>query len=167
MTTTTIDHRELRATLGRFATGVTVVSTEDGEGVHAMTANAFTSVSMEPPLVLVSVDNRARMHTKLPSTKRYGVSVLGVEQERLAMHFAGRPDDEQPDPFVREGDVPVVRDAIAHFACDLFAAHPAGDHTLYVGQVRAFKARVGHPLLFHSGSFTRVANDPTLTSWGW
>ncbi len=86
-----IDRRALRDTLGRFATGVTVVSTASQDGVHAMTANAFTSVSLEPPLVLVSVDNRTRMHRMLPDTRRYGVSVLAADQERLAMHFAGRP----------------------------------------------------------------------------
>jgi flavin reductase (DIM6/NTAB) family NADH-FMN oxidoreductase RutF len=162
-----IDRRALRDTLGRFATGVTIVSTAGADGIHAMTANAFTSVSLEPPLVLVSVDNRTHMHRLLPNTRRYGVSVLAAEQERLALHFAGRPAADQEDPFVWEGDVPVVREAIAHFACDSFAVHEAGDHTLYIGQVRGFEARPGHPLLFHSGQFTRVANEPIITSWGW
>lgn len=167
MSLSAIDKRELRTTLGRFCTGVTVVSTADDEGVHAMTANAFTSVSMEPPLVLVSIDNRARMHAKLPSTKRYGVSVLAADQERLAMHFAGRPDANHAVGFVWVDAIPLVRDAIAHFVCDSFATHEAGDHTLYIGEVRSFDMRVGEPLLFHSGTFTRLANDPTITSWGW
>jgi flavin reductase (DIM6/NTAB) family NADH-FMN oxidoreductase RutF len=167
MALASIDRRALRDTLGRFATGVTIVSTAGADGIHAMTANAFTSVSLEPPLVLVSVDNRTRMHRLLPNTRRYGVSVLAAEQERLALHFAGRPAADQEDPFVWEGDVPVVSEAIAHFACDSFAVHEAGDHTLYIGQVRGFEARPGHPLLFHSGQFTRVANEPVITSWGW
>jgi flavin reductase (DIM6/NTAB) family NADH-FMN oxidoreductase RutF len=162
-----VDRRRLRNTLGRFATGVTIVSTAGPDGIHAMTANAFTSVSLEPPLVLVSVDNRTRMHRMLPNTRRYGVSVLAAEQERLAMHFSGRPISDQVDPFAWEGDVPVVKDAIAHFACDSYADHEAGDHTLYIGQVRAFQARPGRPLLFHSGEFTRVAHEPLITSWGW
>ncbi|MBV9803439.1 MAG: flavin reductase family protein [Solirubrobacterales bacterium] len=162
-----LDPRALRDTLGRFATGVTVVSTAAKGAVHAMTANAFTAVSLQPPLILVSVDNRARMHQMLPDTRRYGVSVLATEQERLAMHFAGRPDPEQPDPFVWTDDTPVVDGAIAHFVCDCYAEHEAGDHTLYVGQVRGFSARVGQPLLFHSGQFARVANEPVFTSWGW
>jgi flavin reductase (DIM6/NTAB) family NADH-FMN oxidoreductase RutF len=162
-----VDTRELRKTLGRFCTGVTVVSTIWQEAVHAMTANAFTSVSMDPPLVLVSIDNRTRMHSMLPESKRYGVSVLASHQERLALHFAGQRSDAQDDPFVLSDDVPVVREAIAHFACDSYAVHEAGDHTLYVGQVRGFATRHGDPLLFHAGSFARVANDPVLTSWGW
>jgi flavin reductase (DIM6/NTAB) family NADH-FMN oxidoreductase RutF len=162
-----MDARALRTTLGRFATGVTIVSTAGPDGVHAMTANAFTAVSLDPPLVLVSVDNRTRMHRLLPDTRRYGVSVLAAEQERLAMHFAGRPMPDQGDPFVWECDVPVVKDAIAHFACDSYADHEAGDHTLYLGQVRAFHARSGRPLVFHAGEFTCVANEPVITSWGW
>jgi flavin reductase (DIM6/NTAB) family NADH-FMN oxidoreductase RutF len=162
-----IDRRGLRSTLGRFATGVTIVSTAGSDGIHAMTANAFTSVSLDPPLVLVSLDNRTRMHRMLPATRRYGVSVLAADQERLAMHFAGRPMPDHDDPFAWEGDVPVVRDAIAHFACESYAAHEAGDHTIYIGRVCGFQARPGHPLLFHSGEFTRVANEPLITSWGW
>ena len=164
---TALDARALRITLGRFATGVTIVSTASEDDIHAMTANAFTSVSLDPPLVLVSVDNRTRMHQLLPGTRRYGVSVLAAEQERLAMHFAGRPMPGHRDPFVWECDVPVVKDAIAHFACDSHAEHAAGDHTLYIGQVRAFQARPGRPLVFHAGEFTCVANEPIITSWGW
>lgn len=161
------DARRLRDTLGRFCTGVTVVSTVWDGAVHAMTANAFTSVSMQPPLVLVSIDNRTRMHGILPHSRRYGVSVLASDQERLALHFAGQRCTAQHDPFVSVDDIPVVRDAIAHFVCDSHAIHEAGDHTLYVGQVREFATRDGDPLLFHAGTFARVANDPMITSWGW
>jgi flavin reductase (DIM6/NTAB) family NADH-FMN oxidoreductase RutF len=162
-----LDSRALRSTLGRFATGVTIVSTASADGIHAMTANAFTSVSLDPPLVLVSVDNRTRMHQLLPDTRRYGVSVLAAEQERLAMHFAGRRIPDHEAPFVWECDVPVVKDAIAHFACDSYAEHAAGDHTLYIGQVRAFQARPGRPLVFHAGEFTCVSSEPVIASWGW
>ena len=125
------------ATLGRFATGVTVVSTErDGE-IHAMTANAFTSVSLDPPLVLVSIDHRAKMHQLLPDTKRFGVSVLGCDQERVAWHFAGRPLAAPGELFAADGDVPLVAGAIAHVGCSLHACHQAGDHTLYLGLRRA------------------------------
>src|SRR5918911_2938037 len=94
-----VDAAAMRRTLGRFTTGVTVVTTAHGEDVHAMTANAFTSVSLDPPLVLVSVDHRTRMHRMLPDTRRYGVSVLGSGQERVAWHFAGRPLRDAGDLF--------------------------------------------------------------------
>src|ERR1700749_2887596 len=125
-----LDSRALRSTLGRFATGVTVVSTASADAIHAMTANAFTSVSLDPPLVLVSIDNRTRMHALLPDTRRFGVSVLAGDPERTAWHFAGPPLAEHGDLFEREGGVPYVSGAIAHVGCALHARHPAGDHTL-------------------------------------
>jgi flavin reductase (DIM6/NTAB) family NADH-FMN oxidoreductase RutF len=160
---------ELRRTLGRFCTGVTVVTTARDDEVHAMTANAFTSVSLDPPLVLVSIDHRAKMHRLLPDTRRFGVSVLGCSQERVAWHFAGRPLASPGELFVFDGDVPLVDGAIAHVSCSLFACHEAGDHTLYLGLVEALSSRPGEPLLFHRGTFGRVSpHEPDLEqSWGW
>ena len=160
---------DLRRTLGRFCTGVTVVTTErDGE-IHAMTANAFTSVSLDPPLVLVSIDHRAKMHRLLPDTRRFGVSVLACDQERTAWHFAGRPLAEPGELFVHAGDVPLVRGAIAHVGCSLHACHEAGDHTLYLGHVEHLDSRPGEPLLFHRGVFGRVSpHEADLEqTWGW
>ena len=160
---------ELRSTLGRFCTGVTVVTTErDGE-VHAMTANAFTSVSLDPPLVLVSIDHRAKMHRLLPDTRRFGVSVLASSQERVAWHFAGRPLPSPGELFVWDEDVPLVAGAIAHVGCSLHACHEAGDHTLYLGLVESLSSRPGEPLLFHRGAFGRVSpHEPDLEqTWGW
>jgi flavin reductase (DIM6/NTAB) family NADH-FMN oxidoreductase RutF len=163
-----IEARTLRSALGRFATGVTVVTTARDDQVHAMTANAFTSVSLDPPLVLVSIDHRTRMHELLPATRRYGVSVLGCDQERTAMHFAGRPMEDPGDLFTWVGGVPLVQGAIAHVACALYAEHPAGDHTLYLGEVQSLAERPGDPLLFHGGAFEKVAREPDpMERWGW
>jgi flavin reductase (DIM6/NTAB) family NADH-FMN oxidoreductase RutF len=163
-----IEPRRFRSALGRFATGVTVVTTAREGEVHAMTANAFTSVSLDPPLVLVSVDHRTRMHALLPDTRRYGVSVLASDQERTAWHFAGRPMAEPGELFTWMGDVPLVRGAIAHVACMLYAEHAAGDHTLYLGEVVDLAERAGDPLLFHGGAFGTMSREPALAeSWGW
>ena len=163
-----IEPRRFRSALGRFATGVTVVTTAREGEIHAMTANAFTSVSLDPPLVLVSIDHRTRMHELLPDTRHFGVSVLAHDQERTAWHFAGRPMADAGDLFVWEGDVPLVRGAIAHVACTLYDAHEAGDHTLYLGEVQSIAERPGHPLLFHGGQFGRISVEPELAeSWGW
>jgi flavin reductase (DIM6/NTAB) family NADH-FMN oxidoreductase RutF len=163
-----VDPRRFRSALGRFATGVTVVTTgRDGE-IHAMTANAFTSVSLDPPLVLVSIDRRTKMHASLPANRHFGVSVLGSDQERTAMHFAGRPMSDPGELFTWMGDVPVVDGAIAHVACTLYAEHPAGDHTLYLGEVVELADRPGDPLLFHSGVFGTMSRELALAdTWGW
>src|SRR5262245_65533923 len=118
-----VDGGAMRRPLGPFTTGVTVVTTARGDDVHAMTANAFTSVSLDPPLVLVSIDHRTRMHGLLPDTRRYGVSVLGSEQERVAWHFAGRPLRDAGELLCWVGDVPFVSGAIAQVGCSLHAAH--------------------------------------------
>ena len=164
-----IDAAAMRRTLGRFTTGVTVVTTAGDDGVHAMTANAFTSVSLDPPLVLVSVDHRTRMHRLLPETRRYGVSVLACEQERVAWHFAGRPLRDPGDLFDWAGDVPFVRGAIAQVGCSLHAEHEAGDHTLYLGRVEHLQSHPGEPLLFHAGAFGRLSPEEQVLahSWGW
>jgi flavin reductase (DIM6/NTAB) family NADH-FMN oxidoreductase RutF len=164
-----IDAGAMRRTLGRFTTGVTVVTTAGGDDVHAMTANAFTSVSLDPPLVLVSVDHRTRMHQLLPDTRRYGVSVLGSGQERVAWHFAGRPLRGAGELFSWVGDVPFVRGAIAQVGCSLYAAHEAGDHTLYLGRVEHLHSEPGEPLLFHAGRFSRLSPEEQVIahSWGW
>jgi flavin reductase (DIM6/NTAB) family NADH-FMN oxidoreductase RutF len=171
MTTTmrAIEPDAMRRTLGRFTTGVTVVTTARDGDVHAMTANAFTSVSLDPPIVLVSVDHRTRMHRLLPDTRRYGVSVLASDQERVAWHFAGRPLRDPGELFEWAGDVPFVRGAIAQVGCSLHAEHEAGDHTLYLGRVEHLDGRRGEPLVFHAGAFGRLSAEEQVLahSWGW
>jgi flavin reductase (DIM6/NTAB) family NADH-FMN oxidoreductase RutF len=167
---TAISPTQIRRTLGRFCTGVTVVTTADHHGadVHAMTANAFTSVSLDPPLVLVSIDHRTRMHRLLPSTRRYGVSVLAADQERIALHFAGRPLSAHGELFDWGSNIPFVRDAVAHVGCTLHDMHEAGDHTLYLGRVEHLDSRPGNPLLFHLGTFGQMSNEEAIAqSWGW
>ena len=164
-----IEPEAMRRTLGRFTTGVTVVTTARGGDVHAMTANAFASVWLDPPLALVSVDHRTRMHALLPDTRRYGVSVLASDQERVAWHFAGRPLRDPGDLFEWTGDVPFVRGAIARVGCSLHAEHEAGDHTLYLGRVEHLHSRPGEPLVFHAGAFGRLSPEEQVLahSWGW
>jgi len=95
--------RDLRNALGRFATGVTVVTAIENGKAHGMTANAFVSVSLDPPLVLVSLDNRSHMHRILPTVGRYGVSVLAEDQKALSDHFAGRINQVTQVRFVSLG----------------------------------------------------------------
>src|ERR1700761_4646395 len=105
--------RELRNVMGRFATGVTVVTTTHRDTIHGMTANAFLSVSLRPPLVLVSL-GRCRMSEMLPRTGRYGVSVLACDQEHLAAHFAGQRAAPEPPQFAWHDDLPLLDGALAH-----------------------------------------------------
>ena len=153
-----IDPRLFRTTMSRFATGVTVVTTVINGQVHGMTANAFLSVSLDPPLVLVSIGQRARMHSLLPHTGRYGVSVLAEHQEELSGHFAGRVVDGLAISWTWHHDVPLLDGAAAYVVARVVMSYPAGDHTLYVGQVEQLAYNAARPLLFHAGRYGQLAS---------
>ncbi len=144
--------RELRQVMGRFATGVTVVTTLERDTIHGMTANAFLSVSLHPPLVLVSL-GRCRMAEMLPRTKRYGVSILAHDQGQFADHFAARGHAPEEPQFVWHKGLPLLDGALAHLVCRVVDVHPAGDHVLWIGEVEHLYHRDGEPLLFYTGRF--------------
>lgn len=148
--------RGLRTAMGRFASGVTIITTViDGE-IHGMTANGFMSVSLEPPLVLVSVGCRSRMHELVGRSGRYAVSVLADDQLNVSAHFARMALGKVEPEFELHGENAFVADALAHVGCAVSAGHPAGDHTLFVGAVEYLAHRPGNPLLFHSGAYREV-----------
>ncbi len=145
----------MRQVMGRFATGVTVVTTIDRDTIHGMTANGFLSVSLRPPLVLVSL-GRCRMNEMLPKTGRYGISVLAHDQDHFAAHFAAqRPSPVEPE-FVWHEGLPLLDGALAHVSCRIVDAHRAGDHVLWIGEVEHLHHRDGEPLLFYTGRFGTV-----------
>jgi flavin reductase (DIM6/NTAB) family NADH-FMN oxidoreductase RutF len=148
------DSRLFRQTLGRFATGVTVITTMAEDRVHGMTLNAFCSVSLEPPLVLISVGKHTHMHRFLAQSRHYAVSILSKDQEELARHFAGRPQEGLQIPFVWHKGYPLIKGAIAYVTCQVVDIHPAGDHTLYIGQVEHLSsAEEQAPLLYYGHKY--------------
>ena len=147
----------LRRTLGMFATGVTVITTRERDKVHGMTANAFMSVSLEPPLVLISVDRRTKMCALLYGGRNFGVSVLAEGQEALSDRFAGRPAIESAEPrFEVVHDTPLVEGALAHFVANIVRSYWGGDHSLFLGQVLYAHYTAGTPLLFHGGRYEKL-----------
>jgi flavin reductase (DIM6/NTAB) family NADH-FMN oxidoreductase RutF len=153
--TARIEPARFRRALGRFATGIAVVTTVHDRQVHGMTANAFNSVSLDPPLVLVSLANGSRLHRLLPMSGRYGVSVLREEQEGLSRHFAAQGAAAEV-AFVWREEMPLLAGALAHLVCTTVDVHPAGDHTLYIGRVEALDYSSGSPLLFYTGEYGRL-----------
>ncbi|MCR8547397.1 flavin reductase family protein [Salipiger sp. P9] len=150
----TIDPRALRDACGRFATGVTVITTTDENGDHGMTANAFMSVSLDPPLISISLDNGSRMLGKVRAAGRYAVNILAEGMENVALHFAGRPDPDLGALLEIKHGLPVVPGASVQLFADVAAEVPAGDHTLFIGRVREIDHAAGQaPLLFYSGRF--------------
>ncbi len=147
----------LRRTLGMFATGVTVITALKGDQVHGMTANAFMSISLEPPLVLISVDRRTKMCSLLHEGMHYGVSVLCETQAALSDRFAGRPGEDLPEPrFAVVRETPLVDGALAHFVARVERSYWGGDHSLFLGRVEYARANAGTPLLFHGGRYEKL-----------
>jgi flavin reductase (DIM6/NTAB) family NADH-FMN oxidoreductase RutF len=154
-----------RRTLGMFATGVTVITTRTGDQVHGMTANAFMSVSLQPPLVLISIDRRAKMSGLLHEGTRYGVNVLEASQTALSDRFAGRVGDEGAEPiFHIVRDTPLVEGALAHIVARVVRSYWGGDHSLFVGQVEYARYGEGTPLLFHGGRYETLVADQRVLS---
>lgn len=150
-----------RRAMGRFATGVTVVATCLDDVVHGMTANAFASVSLDPLLVLVCVDRTAGMHDLLPRSGRFAVTVLAADQADASIWFASPRRPAGTDQFdgvawapAPVTGCPIVAGGVAWFDCRLNATHPAGDHTIYVGEVLAVgEGPVDDPLVWFDGGY--------------
>ena len=155
-----------RKTLGMFATGVTVITTRESDQVHGMTANAFMSVSLRPPLVTISVDRRAKMHALLHEGRRYGISVLSDDQRALSDRFAGRAAEEAGEvEFDLIHETPLVRGALAHLVARVVRSYWGGDHSLFLGQVEYARYGEGRPLLFHGGRYEHLlARAPMLST---
>jgi flavin reductase (DIM6/NTAB) family NADH-FMN oxidoreductase RutF len=149
--TTTIDPTLFRSTMGRFVTGVTVVTVSEQ---HAMTANAFLSVSLDPPLVRVSIGKRTRMHTYLSLGSCYGINILAQDQEDYSRHFAGKPVAGLKVSWINQYGPPLIDGCVAHIVARVVNIHSAGDHILYIGHVEYLCYWERRPLLFFSGTYS-------------
>jgi flavin reductase (DIM6/NTAB) family NADH-FMN oxidoreductase RutF len=140
--------------MGKFTTGVTVVTTKLEDEIHGMTANAFMSVSIDPKLISISVDEKANMHEKMRRASRFAVSILSEDQLETSMHFA-RQKEKKDVAFDWYHGVPVIKDAITNIICDVYDSFKVGDHTLYIGKVIDLELRNGNPLVFFEGKYGR------------
>ncbi len=154
-----IDSDLFRAVLGRFASGITVITTCDANGTpHGMTVSAFSSLSLDPPLILVCVANEATMAPVLASSDTFAVNVLSAGQEAISRRFAGKVDDRFAGVGYHDGELgdPVLEDVLAWMQCRVVARHPAGDHVIVVGQVEHASAADGKPLLYYRGGYATL-----------
>jgi flavin reductase (DIM6/NTAB) family NADH-FMN oxidoreductase RutF len=156
---------QFRRTMASFATGVTVITVDDDGRVHGMTANAFTSVSLDPRLVLVCVDHKAQTHAHLHTRKRFGINVLSEEQKAIS-EFYSDPDREG-EAAGRSGarfdrtphGTPVLHGALAYLECRLQDARDAGDHTIFIAEVEDIVMRSGKPLLFFGSEYYSIGRE--------
>jgi len=160
-----VSQAEFRKALGCFATGITVITLDSDHEVHGMTANAFTSVSLDPMLVLVCVDRRARTHAHLHAKKRFGVNVLSEDQHAISEYYARpertheRAEQEAGAVFERtQHGTPVLKGALAYLECRLHSAQDAGDHTIFIAEVEEVVVREGEPLLFFGSKYRKIGD---------
>ena len=155
---TTVTPADLRLAAGQFATGVTIVTVVGPQGPRGMTANSFTSVSLDPPLVLVSIDLRRNTHALLEQAERFAINVLATDHILFSNRFASQKNDSKyeftdlPHRLTVDG-LPLLDGALAQFVCRRWAVYPGGDHKLFVGLVEEVHATSGAPLLYFAGQY--------------
>ncbi len=156
-----LDPKELRRVMGHFATGVTIVTTKSGDGTpYGLTATAFTSLSLDPPLCIVCVDRRAESFAHFYDSKVFTVNVLVREQEDLSNRFAKSGGDKfsgVPTVPGRHG-APLIAGALAHLECRITDTLEGGDHVIHVGRVEHVHTAPGEPLLYFQGRYRRLAD---------
>jgi flavin reductase (DIM6/NTAB) family NADH-FMN oxidoreductase RutF len=161
-----LDQETFRRAMGCFATGVTVLTVDYEGEVQGMTANAFSSVSLDPLLVLVCVDQKARTHAHLHARKRFGINILSESQRAISEHYAqpdrepARAEEEAGARFDRTPHgTPVLHGALAYLECRLQSAQDAGDHTIFIAEVEDVVVRGGRPLLFFQGRYRTLGGE--------
>jgi flavin reductase len=163
----TFSSKEFRATVGAFTTGVTVVTTRGEEHAYGMTANAFSSVSLDPPLILVCVISPSEGADHITRNGVFAVNILTADQEPLSRYFASRDRPKGRDAFKEvshrfaASGAPILEGAAAFMDCRLHAAHEAGDHLIVIGEVLELETNAGGtPLVFHGGRYRSLEPVP-------
>jgi flavin reductase (DIM6/NTAB) family NADH-FMN oxidoreductase RutF len=160
------DPMEQRRIMGHFATGVTVITTRNGEELHGMTANAVMSLSLDPPLILVAIDRKAHMHACLKTNDCFAVNILTEDQEAWSRRFAmrGPKDFSDLDLTAAATGAPVLVQALAYVDCRVVNVLPGGDHDIFIGEIVAGDAKEGQPLMFFRGKYGQLrTNDQQIT----
>jgi flavin reductase (DIM6/NTAB) family NADH-FMN oxidoreductase RutF len=158
-----LDAKELRRVMGQFATGVTILTTHDRTGRHyGLTANAFTSLSLDPPLVLACIDRKSETFPHFLDAGSFAVNVLGDGQEELSARFARSGGDKFAGVSYRadhQGNA-LLAGALCHIECRIVSTYEGGDHVIHVGEVLHAEVAGGLPLLFFQGQYRRLAERP-------
>ena len=156
-----IEKNELRRVKGHFATGVTVITSIRSSGeLHGLTANAFTSVSLIPPLLLVCIDKKAESYPCFDESGVFTVNVLAGDQEALSRRFAVTGGDKFKGVSFRVGanGAPILDGALAYLECKVTQKIDGGDHTIYIGEIEQAETKEGKPLLFFRGGYREIGD---------
>jgi flavin reductase (DIM6/NTAB) family NADH-FMN oxidoreductase RutF len=155
----TLDPATFRSVLGRFASGITVVTAVDEAGEdHGMTVTAFSSLSLDPPMILVCIDHEATLHPFLERLTHFTANILSADQEAISRRFASEELNRFDGIGYTRGasGAPLIDDVLAHLECRVHALVPAGDHTIVIGEVETASARDARPLLYYRGGYAQL-----------
>ncbi len=162
-----ITNDEFRAALGRFASGVTVITTSDATGfLHGITVSAFCSLSLSPPLVLICIEKTAGSHYALIENGFFAVNILREDQQHYSDRFASEIPDKFSDIEYYENNsgVPVLKSVLVNLECKIVNIHDAGDHTIFVGQIEETIIREGNPLVYFHGKYWKIDDGGNFPS---
>ena len=151
---------EFRSAMSRFASGVTVITMKAADNwPQGITVSAFSSLSLEPPLVLVCIDKRASLYSLLIEGAHFAVNILAEDQELISRRFASRDEDRFSGTGYREGitGAPLLEGALGHIECRVVHVYPGGDHSIVVGEVETANVTDGKPLAYFRGGYARLA----------
>ena len=157
-----ISNEEFRRALSQFASGVTVVTLKDkGGNPHGITVSAFSSVSMNPPLILVCIDNEAGSHYAFRESERFVVNILEERQREHSDQFASQIPDKFINIHHHEGleGIPVLKNALVNLECKLVNDFIAGDHTIFVGEIERAHVSEGNPLVYYAGDYRKIMKN--------
>jgi flavin reductase (DIM6/NTAB) family NADH-FMN oxidoreductase RutF len=159
-----VDSAAFRAVMGRFATGVTVVTTCDGPRRYGITVNAFCSVSLDPPLVLICIDHTSRVHDILAHAGFFAVNFLRSDQAHLSTCFATTTEERYANFCHAKSHpvatgAPVLDDSLGYADCRIVTCYPGGDHTIFLGQVEALAVGDGEPLLYYHSRYLNARDE--------
>src|SRR5690625_177825 len=150
-----MDIRNFRQCLGHFETGVTIITSETASSTHGFTVNSFTSISLDPMLVLVSVDRKTKAMDVLQGNN-FIVNILRDDQQDTAMHFAGHTMEKQPFEWEKGGLGKRIKNSLAYIECKPWKTYDGGDHVMFLGEVKHFEHSDGNPLAYYCGKFSEV-----------
>lgn len=151
-----VDDHIFRKAMSKFATGVTVVTALVDEEIVGMTVNAFMSISLQPKLVAVSIDEKASMYNMIQDVKQFGISILKEDQEDLSMIFANQQEKDRKIAYTYKNGIPVLDDTLATISCTVYDMVKAGDHMIFIGKVMDINVSEGAPLLYFNSNYEKI-----------
>ena len=151
-----MDDRLFRDAMGKFATGITVVTVDYENEIMGMTVNAFMSISLDPKLIAISIDESASMYDILQETKKFGVSILTKNQKDLSMIFAKQIEEDREINFLQQDDIPVIEDSFVTLSCHVQDMIKAGDHMIFIAEVSEIVINEGEPLAYAESKYQSI-----------